>query len=85
MTMRTLRKIKSVTRSILLESDCLSILSRRQIVIEEREGLLTCLPVAQDVRKQLGTPTIGITMRETWLPSRLQSIFLDHIRMAESS
>jgi LysR family transcriptional regulator of gallate degradation len=60
-------------------------LSRRQIAIEEREGLLTCVPVAQDVRERLGTRTIGITVRETWLPSRLQSIFLDHIRMAASS
>jgi LysR family transcriptional regulator of gallate degradation len=73
-----------LTRAIILESDRLSMLSRRQIAIEEREGLLTCVPVAQDVREQLGTRTIGITVRETWLPSRLQSIFLDHIRMAAS-
>lgn len=71
-----------LTRAIIMESDCLSMLSRRQIAIEEREGLLTCLPVAENVRKQLGTRTIGITMRETWLPSRLQSLFLDHIRTA---
>lgn len=73
-----------LTRAIILESDRLSMLSRRQIAVEEREGLLTCLPVAGDVRKQLGGRTIGITMRETWLPSRLQSIFLDHMRMAAS-
>jgi DNA-binding transcriptional LysR family regulator len=74
-----------LTRAIILESDRLSMLSRRQIAIEEREGLLACVPVAQDVRERLGTRTIGITMRETWLPSRLQSIFLDHMRMAASS
>ena len=56
--------------------------SRRQIAIEEREGLLTSIPVAQEVHERLGTRTIGITMRETWLPSRLQSNFLDHIRAA---
>jgi LysR family transcriptional regulator of gallate degradation len=71
-----------LTRAIILESDRLSMLSRRQIAIEEREGLLTSIPVAQDVHERLGTRTIGITMRETWLPSRLQSIFLDHIRAA---
>jgi LysR family transcriptional regulator of gallate degradation len=71
-----------LTRAIILESDRLSMLSRRQIAIEEREGLLVSIPVAQDVRERLGTRTIGITMRETWLPSRLQSIFLDHIRAA---
>ncbi|MCQ4629277.1 DNA-binding transcriptional LysR family regulator [Shinella sp. BE166] len=73
-----------LTRAIILESDRLSMLSRRQIAIEEREGLLTCVAVAQDVRERLGTRTIGITVRENWLPSRLQSTFLDHIRMAAS-
>ncbi len=74
-----------LTRAIILESDRLSMLSRRQIAIEEREGLLCCVPVAQDVCERLGTRTIGITMRETWLPSRLQSTFLDHIRLAALS
>jgi LysR family transcriptional regulator, regulator for genes of the gallate degradation pathway len=74
-----------LTRAIILESDRLSMLSSRQIAVEEREGLLSCIPVTGDVRARLGTRTIGITMRETWLPSRLQSIFLDHIRTATSS
>lgn len=74
-----------LTRAIILESDRLSMLSRRQIAIEERENLLSCIPVTEDVRARLGTRTIGITMRENWLPSRLQSIFLDHVRMAASS
>lgn len=71
-----------LTRAIILESDRLSMLSRRQIAIEERENLLRPIPVAEDVRARLGTRTIGITMRESWLPSRLQAIFLDHIRAA---
>lgn len=74
-----------LTRAIILESNRLSMLSRRQIAIEEAEGLLTCVPVARDVRERLGTRTIGITMRENWLPSRLQSSFLEHIRVAASS
>lgn len=74
-----------LTRAIILESDRLSMLSRRQIAIEEREGLLMCVPIAEDVRERMGTRTIGITMRETWLPSRLQSIFLEHLRRAAAS
>ncbi|SOC46090.1 regulatory helix-turn-helix LysR family protein [Rhizobium subbaraonis] len=69
-----------LTRAVILESDRLSMLSRRQIAIEEREGLLKCIPVAEDVRHRLGTRTIGITMRENWLPSGLQSRFLEQLR-----
>lgn len=69
-----------LTRAIILESDRLSMLSRRQIAIEEREGLLKCVPVADEVRHRLGTRTIGITMRENWLPSGLQSRFLEQLR-----
>lgn len=71
-----------LTRAIILESDRLSMLSRRQIAVEEREKLLSCIPVAEDVQRRLGTRTIGITTRENWLPSRLQATFLDHIRAA---
>lgn len=69
-----------LTRAIILESDRLSMLSRRQIAIEEREGLLACVPLAEDVRERLGTRTIGVTTRENWLPSQLQSRFLNQIR-----
>jgi DNA-binding transcriptional LysR family regulator len=69
-----------LTRAIILESDRLSMLSRRQIAIEERENLLSLIPVAEDVRARLGMRTIGITMRENWLPSGLQSRFLEHLR-----
>jgi LysR family transcriptional regulator, regulator for genes of the gallate degradation pathway len=74
-----------LTRAIILESDRLSMLSRRQITIEERENLLSCIPIAEDVRRRLGTRTIGLTMRENWLPNRLQSSFLAHIRLAAST
>lgn len=71
-----------LTRAIILESDRLSMLSRRQIAIEERENLLGCIPVADEVRSRLRTRTIGITVRENWLPSRLQKNFLDYLRAA---
>lgn len=69
-----------LTRAIIMESDRLSMLSRRQIAVEEREGLLHCIPVSEDVRQRLGMRTIGITMRENWLPSGLQSMFLEQLR-----
>ncbi|RVP35195.1 LysR substrate-binding domain-containing protein, partial [Sinorhizobium meliloti] len=71
-----------LTRAIILESDRLSMLSRRQIAIEERENLLGCVPVADEVRSRLRTRTIGITVRENWLPSRLQKTFLECLRVA---
>jgi LysR family transcriptional regulator, regulator for genes of the gallate degradation pathway len=57
-------------------------LSRRQIAIEERENLLSCIPVADEVRSRLRTRTIGVTVRENWLPSRLQKTFLEYLRVA---
>ncbi len=42
------------------------------------------IPVAEDVRARLGMRTIGITMRENWLPSGLQSRFLEHLRRQPS-
>ena len=71
-----------LTRAIILESDRLSMLSRRQIAIEERENLLGCIPVADEVRSRLRTRTIGVTVRENWLPSRLQKTFLEYLRVA---
>ncbi|MDR6759380.1 DNA-binding transcriptional LysR family regulator [Mycoplana sp. BE70] len=74
-----------LTRAIILESDRLSMLSRRQIAIEERENLLSCVPVTKEVQSRLGSRTIGITMRENWLPSRLQATFLECIRDAAAN
>jgi LysR family transcriptional regulator of gallate degradation len=71
-----------LTRAIVIESDRLAMLSRRQIAIEEREGILRCIPVSPDVERLLGARRIGITTREDWLPSRLQRTFLDHLRAA---
>lgn len=64
----------SLTRSILLDSDRLAILSRRQITIEERAGLLTALPlsIASTGRR------IGLTTRQDWQPAGSHLIFLEN-------
>ncbi|WP_415833630.1 LysR family transcriptional regulator [Kerstersia similis] len=64
----------SLTRSILLDSDRLAILSRRQITIEERAGLLTALPIsiASTGRR------IGLSTRQDWHPSNSHLIFLEN-------
>lgn len=71
-----------LTRAIILESDRLAMLSRRQIAIEEKEGLLRCIPVTGDVLKRLGTRTIGLTVRANWMPSKLQQDFIQNLRHA---
>jgi DNA-binding transcriptional LysR family regulator len=71
-----------LTRAIVIESDRLTMLSRRQIAIEEREGILRCIPVSPEVKRLLRARTIGVTTREDWLPSRLQRTFLEHLRAA---
>lgn len=71
-----------LTRAIVIESDRLAMLSRRQIAIEDREAILRCIPVSAAVERRLNTRMIGLTMRESWLPSRLQSAFLGEIHKA---
>jgi DNA-binding transcriptional LysR family regulator len=71
-----------LTRALILESDRLSMLSRRQIAVEEETKLVYCLPLARDVQNSMGSRTIGFTVRENWLPSRLQNAFLDRLRAA---
>lgn len=64
----------SLTRSILLGSDRLAILSRRQIVVEEGAGLLTSLAfeISSTGRR------IGISTRLDWQPPKSQLIFMDN-------
>lgn len=61
-----------LTRSVLLESDAVAILSVRQVALEVRMGLLTPLRF----QAPIGGRAIGITMRNDWLPSSTQLFFL---------
>ena len=65
-------------RSILLDSDCLALISRHQIRYEERDGQLSVVLVepAQNARP------IGATVRADWDPSPLQQAFLTELQEA---
>lgn len=62
----------SILRSLLVQSDRLALLSRRQIKFEEQLGLLAALPMELPQTSR----DIGVTMRQNWSPSPLQAIFL---------
>lgn len=61
---------------ILLESDRLTILSRHQILYEERNGTLAALPTPLPGTQR----PIGVTTRREWHPTAIQSAFLDGLR-----
>lgn len=63
-------------RSILMMSDRLTILSRRQILYEEEAGYLTVL----QYRLSDTTRPIGLTLRSGWQPTALQADFLAELR-----
>jgi len=63
-------------RGLLLESDRLTIVSRRQILYEERAGLLAPLDFDLPGSRRY----IGATMRADWHPTALQSEFLAMLR-----
>jgi DNA-binding transcriptional LysR family regulator len=60
-------------RGILLDSDCLTLLSPDQISMEVEAGLLTLIGPPRDDMVR----TIGVTTREGWRPTRLQARFLE--------
>ncbi|MEW5424207.1 LysR family transcriptional regulator [Amorphus sp. 3PC139-8] len=65
-------------RGILMMSDRLTILSRRQILYEEKAGFLIVLPV----RLSEAARPIGLTLRADWQPTALQADFLAELRSA---
>jgi DNA-binding transcriptional LysR family regulator len=63
-------------RALLLESDRLTVLSRRQIAVELRAGLLTAL----DVSLPQLTRTIVATLRRDWKPTQVQAAVLHELQ-----
>lgn len=64
------------TRAILAESDRITLLSRRQIAIEEEMGLLAVLPFPLPDTDR----PIGVTTRADWLPGPVQAAFWTLLR-----
>jgi LysR family transcriptional regulator of gallate degradation len=65
-----------VVRGLMLEDDWLTLMSRDQFLFEARAGLLGEIPGAgESLRRH-----IGLTTREDWRPTRLQTAFLDTFR-----
>jgi LysR family transcriptional regulator of gallate degradation len=67
-------------RGILLETERLTILSRRQIAYEERTGLLAVVPFALPGSER----PIGVTTRSGWKPTVLQAEFIEALRTAST-
>jgi LysR family transcriptional regulator of gallate degradation len=65
----------SVLRGLLLRSDRLTLLSRRQIFYEERLGRLVSLADLGFTQR-----TIGLTTRKNWKPTRLQAALIGHLK-----
>lgn len=59
-------------RQLLLETDCLTLLSPDQVVVELEAGWLVSLCAAPAGLER----TIGVTMRDTWRPTAVQAEFL---------
>jgi len=65
-------------RGILLETDRLTLISRRQIAYEEMTGLLGVVPLQLPGTER----AIGITIRRGWKPTKLQAELIDQLRKA---
>lgn len=75
----------SLIRGLLLGSDRLTLISRRQIHYERKLGLLAPLPVDMArLGRPIGRP-IGLTCRRDWRPTPTQRRFLETIRQISGS
>ena len=63
-------------RALLLESDRLTLLSRRQIAVDLEAGLLAALDVPLPSPRR----TIVATMRRDWKPTRVQAALLEELK-----
>ncbi|MEH7847266.1 LysR family transcriptional regulator [Rhizobium laguerreae] len=65
-----------VVRGLMLEDDWLTLMSRDQFLFERRAGLLKEIAGAgPSLRRQ-----IGLTVRDDWRPTQLQTAFVDNFR-----
>lgn len=64
-------------RGLLARGECVSIISRHQISVEEADGHLVPLPI--DLRNN--SRAIGLTFRRDWRPTGSQARFIEFLRM----
>lgn len=64
-------------RGILMDSDCLTLLSPDQVAMEVESGLLVLLQPPVSMQRM-----IGVTIRSGWRPTRIQALFLDSLSIA---
>lgn len=67
-------------RSLLLSSDCVTIISTHQIEEELKQGTLVCIPMDMSDSER----EIGLAYRQGWYPTPLQTQLLNIIRSASA-
>jgi len=67
-----------LVRGLMMRGDYLTIMSRKQIEVEQAHGLL--VPLDVDLHDSLRP--IGLTFRAGWQPTPTQQRFLDMVREA---
>ncbi|MBS8225061.1 LysR family transcriptional regulator [Vannielia litorea] len=65
-----------LVRGLMMRGPYLTIMSRRQIDLEEDLGVLTTLPIPLEGNER----TIGLTFRKTWHPTPAQGRILERLR-----
>ncbi len=68
----------AMLRGLMMQGDYITIMSRRQIEVEESLGLLAALDIALPDSAR----PIGLTTRRNWIPTRSQARLIAHIRAA---
>lgn len=63
-------------RGLITDSDRLTMISSRQIAVEEQSGFVTRL----NVKLSDNPRSIGITLRKDWQPTKIQSMFIKLIK-----
>jgi len=77
---RAVSSSMAVLRGVLAQGPYISIVSRHQIKIDEKLGVICKLdvPLHGDLR------AIGLTYRNDWKPTQTQSLFIDYLRQFSS-
>ena len=69
-------------RGLLIDSDCLTLVSPDQVALEVATGLLTLIPVPGLTPGAAMTRMIGVTTRHGWRPTHLQARLIAALRDA---